>query len=274
MRSVAHVVGICRSERAPSPFAALLRAELGRAFRPHHAVALVGMALMGFVLAFWLPSFPVSIYRFFQRVFDLPGWAEIIIANDLAGLFFFVYWIAVFDVLAIYVVPLEERHLDVFLSKPLTRRAYMLARFLPILLTLISIYTMCAIAHWMALWMAGLTYSPAAFIGAAAAVLAWTLLLVSIVNFAILNARETYLALLIAFIPITISILPSMVYMYRPDVFAEAPLLRAVVIFPMNLVWYPDFAVRWGLALAGLFLALALAFAAASGWRIERRDVT
>ena len=95
----------------------------------------------------------------------------------------------------------------------------------------------------------------------------------AIVNFAILSARDTYVALLIAFIPITISILPSMIYMYRPDVFAEAPLVRAVVVFPMNLVWYPDFATRWGLPLAGLFLGFALAFAAASGWRIERRDV-
>lgn len=252
---------------------ALLRIELGRAFGPRYAVALAAMALMGCALAFWLPTFPASIYRFFQRVFDLPGWAEIVVANDLAGLFFFAYWIAVFDVLAIYIVPLGERHLDVFLSKPLTRRAYMLARLIPILLTVVGIYTLSIISHWLALRIAGLPYAPGAFIGAAAAVLAWTLLLVSIVNFAILSARETYVALLIAFIPITLSILPSMIYMYRPDVFAGAPLVRAVVVFPMSLVWYPDFATRWGLPLAGLFLGFALAFAAASGWRIERRDV-
>ena len=102
--------------------------------------------------------------------------------------------------------------------------------------------------------------------------LAWTLILVSIVNFVILSAREIYVALLIAFIHITISIPPNMIYMYRPDVFAEVPHVRAVAI-PMNLIWYPDFATRWGLPLAGLFLGFALAFAAASGWRIEQRDV-
>ena len=228
---------------------------------------------MGVVLAFWLPTFPESVHLFFQRIFQLPDWPAIVFANDLAGMFFFVYWIGVFDVLAIYVVPLEERHLDLYLSKPLTRRAYMLARLIPILLTVVGIYTLCAIAHWLALWMAGLTYAPGAFIGAAAAVLAWTLLLVSIVNFAILSARETYVALLIAFIPITVSILPSMIYMYRPDVFAEAPLVRDVVVFPMSLVWYPDFAARWGPPLAGLFFGLTLVLAAASGWRIEQRDV-
>ena len=54
------------------------------------------------------------------------------VANDLAGLFFFVYWIGVFDVLAVYVVPLEQRQLDLFLSKPLTRRQYLLARLAPV----------------------------------------------------------------------------------------------------------------------------------------------
>lgn len=273
MSAAVQVADTSQPERVTSPFVALLRIELGRAFGPRYAVALAAMALMGCALAFWLPTFPASIYRFFQRVFDLPGWAEIVVANDLAGLFFFAYWIAVFDVLAIYIVPLGERHLDVFLSKPLTRRAYMLARLIPILLTVVGIYTLSIISHWLALRIAGLPYAPGAFIGAAAAVLAWTLLLVSIVNFAILSARETYVALLIAFIPITLSILPSMIYMYRPDVFAGAPLVRAVVVFPMSLVWYPDFATRWGLPLAGLFLGFALAFAAASGWRIERRDV-
>jgi hypothetical protein len=89
----------------------------------------------------------------------------------------------------------------------------------------------------------------------------------------ILSARETYVALLIAFVLITISILPSMIYMYRPDVFTDAPLLRAVFVFPMNLVWYPDFAAYWGLPLAGLFLGFAFVFAAASGWRIKQGDV-
>ena len=273
MHMAAQVVDPSQQGRMTSPFVALLRIELGRAFGPRHAVALAAMALMGCVLAFWLPTFPASIYRFFQRVFDLPGWADIVVANDLAGLFFFAYWLAVFDVLLIFIVPLEERHLDIFLSKPLTRRAYMLARLVPIVLTVVGIYTLCAIAHWLVLPMAGLVYPPGAFMGAAAAVLAWTLLLVSIVNFAILSARETSVALLIAFVPITISILPGMIYMYRPDLFADAPLLRALVVFPLNLVWYPGFATHWGMPLAGVFFALACTFVAASGWRMERGDV-
>ena len=105
MSAAAQVTDTSQPGGVTSPFVVLLRIELGRAFGPRHAVALAGMVLMGYVLAFWLPTFPTSIYRFFQRVFNLPGWSEIVVANDLAGLFFFAYWIAVFDVLTIYIVP-------------------------------------------------------------------------------------------------------------------------------------------------------------------------
>jgi hypothetical protein len=79
--------------------------------------------------------------------------------------------------------------------------------------------------------------------------------------------------LLIAFVPLYVALLPSMVYLYRPDVFADAPALRDVLVFPMNLVWYPEFAARWGWPLAGLMLGLAALLVALAGSRIERRDV-
>ncbi len=78
---------------------------------------------MGVLLAFWLPLFPGSVFRFFQRVFGLLGWPEVVFASDLTGLFFFLYWVGVFDVLRAYVAPAEERYLDILLSKPLSRRA-------------------------------------------------------------------------------------------------------------------------------------------------------
>jgi hypothetical protein len=61
------------------------------------------------------------------------------------------------------------------------------------------------------------------------------LLLIAIANLTILWVHETYSALLVAFIPMA-SILPGMVYMYRPDVFDGAPLLRAVAVFPNTLI--------------------------------------
>jgi hypothetical protein len=261
------------SASAQPPFKTLLRLEFSRALAARHAVALVAVSLMGVVLAFWMPGFPESMHRFFQRIFQLQGWPEIVVANDLAGLFFFVYWIGVFDILAIYVAPLEERHLDLYLSKPLTRRQYMLARVIPVMLVVGGLGILSATLHWFALVAAGLGYPAHVYVGAAAAVIAWTLCLVAVVNLAILAVRETYTALLIAFIPMAASIVPGLIYIYRPDVFEDAPLLRAIVVFPNTLIWHPDFSARWGLVLAAFLCAAALALVAAAGHRIEARDV-
>lgn len=254
-------------------FASLLRAELARAFGRRHVVVLACMVLMGVVLAFWMPSFPESVFRFFQRVFQLPGWSEIAVANDMAGLFFFVYWIGVFDALTIYVQPQEERRLDLVLSKPLTRAEYLWAKLLPILLMVAALFVIGALAHWLALQAAGLAYPLRALAGANFALLGWTICLVCFVNLCALHVRDTYAALLVAFVPMLVTILPSTIYMYRPDVFEAVPRARDIVVFPLNLVWYPDFSAGWGFALGGLFLVMAACLVATAGWIFKKRDV-
>jgi hypothetical protein len=256
-----------------SSFAALLRLELRHAFRRRHTIALALIAFMGVVLASWMPGSPESVYLFFQRIFQLRNWPEIVVANDLTGIMFFVYWIGVFDVVAIYVVPLEEKHLDLYLSKPLSRRQYMLARLIPVMLVLTALGAVSAAVHWLALVGTGLAYPWRPYVGASAVVVAWTVCLVGIVNLAILSTRETYTAALIAFIPISMAILPGSMYMYRPDLFEGAPFVRNILVFPMTLLWHPEFGARWGIALALVFFGIAVILIAASGRRIEARDV-
>jgi hypothetical protein len=53
-----------------SPFTALLRIELGRAFGRRHVIGLAVVALMGVLLAFWLPTFPESVHRFSSVSFN------------------------------------------------------------------------------------------------------------------------------------------------------------------------------------------------------------
>ena len=252
----------------------MLRADLARAVGRRHAVVAACMALMGVVLARWLPTFPESVHRFFQYVFQLAAWPEIAVANDMTGLFFFTYWIGVFDVLAIYIQPLEERRLDLFLSKPLTRAEYLAARLAPALLTAVAIFVVGALAHRLALGAAGLAYPLRPLVGANFALLAWTICLICFVNLAVMGARDTSTALLVAFVPMVASILPGTVYMYRPDIFDAAPRVRALIVFPLNLVWYPDFSASWGFALGGLLLAMSAGWVAAAAWRLEKRDVS
>ncbi len=273
MRAPAAVKHPRSRARAEAPFVSLLRAEAGRAIGRRHAVVLVVLCLMGVVLALWLPTFPASVKRFFENVLALEGWPAIVVANDLAGLFFLLYWIGVFDVLAISVVPLEQRQLDLLLSKPLTRRQYLLARLAPVVAVMIGLGAVAAAVSWLALAIAGLSYDPLAYAGAAAAVIATVVALVCLVNLAALYARETYTAVVIAFVPLAAALLPGMFYMYRPDLFNDAPLMRDFVVFPLNLVWYPDFSRQYGLSLAGLLILLAAALITVAGQSIERRDV-
>jgi hypothetical protein len=256
-----------------TPFVTLLVAEARNAVRARHAVAVAGLSLMGVLLAFWLPLFPESVFRFFERVLNLPGWPEIVFANDVTGLLFFLYWFGVFDVLRVYVVPAEERYLDILLSKPLSRQAYLLAKLVPILLTTAAIGAVAAAVNVAGLAAAGLVYDLPAAAGTSAVVVAWAVVLVALVNLLILGARSSYTALLIAFVPLYAALLPGMVYLYRPDVFAEAPAIRDVIVFPMNLVWYPEVAARWGLPLAVVMLGLAALLVVLAGFQIERRDV-
>jgi hypothetical protein len=261
------------TRRGATPFASLLATEMNQCFSRRHAFALVGLCLMGVLLAFWMPTLPHGIYRFFARVMSIEGWPAIVVANDFTGLFFFVYWLGVFDVLTIYVVPFEERYLDILLSKPLTRRAYMAAKLLPILLVMLVIAAVTAAVHWLALPAAGLVYDPSAYASAAAVIAGWAICLVALVNLLILHSRDTFSALLTAFVSAMVSMFPGMIYMYRPDVFADGPALRDVIVFPMNLVWYPEVAIRWGPPLVALLLGLAVAFSAFASWLVERRDV-
>jgi hypothetical protein len=258
---------------AGAPFTNLLRFELARAFGRRHAVALAALALMAVLLTFWLPTFPDTVHLFFLRIFQLQTWAEIVVANELTGIVFFVFWVGAFDVFAIYVVPFEEHHLDLYLSKPLTRYQYMFARLLPIMVTVTSLGTSSALVLWLALASAGLDFPLLPLIGASAVVIAWTACLVSIVNIVILATRETYTAALIAFAILAFAMLPGSVYMYRPDLFTDAPLLRTLLVFPLTLLWHASFSARWGLPLAALFLGITVALIAAAGERIEARDV-
>ncbi|MGE0752428.1 hypothetical protein [Pseudorhodoplanes sp.] len=256
-----------------TPLKTLLRLETSRILTARHALALIATSLMGVALAFWLPQFPESVHRFFERIFQLPDWPEIVVANDLTGLFFFVYWVGSFDILAIYVVPLEERYLDLYLSKPLSRRDYMLARIIPIVIIVLGLGVLSAIAHWLALIAAGLKFPLLVYFGAAAAVLGWTVCLLAIVNLAILAVRDTYSALVVAFIPLLASILPGVIYMYRPDVFEGAPMLRATAVFPNTLVWHPEFSARWGAIIAIALCGAGVMLIGAAARQIERRDI-
>jgi ABC-2 type transport system permease protein len=260
------------ADGAPGSLKTFVLSECLKAFRLRHVLSLIGLALMGVILTFWLPSFPESVFRFFSRVLNLPSWPQIIIANYLAGLSFFVFWIGVADVLAIFVIPREQRYLDMLLAKPLKRRDYMLARLLPIICVLLFIGVMASIVQWASMSLSPFSYPAEAYAGAAAVTIAWTVFLVVTANLLIMRSRDTFIALMLAFIPSMISMFPGMFYIYRPDIYSAAA--RNFLVFPVNLIWFPDVAVTWGWIVTATLLLMTLLLAFAAGLIAERHELS
>ena len=274
LSTAAHVyTGAGRSAHgATGSFKTFLLAESLKAFRLRHVLSLIGLTLMGVILTFWLPAFPESVFRFFSRVLDLPSWPQIIIANFLAGLLFFIFWIGVADVIAIFVIPREQRYLDMLLAKPLKRREYILARLLPIMCVLLFIGVMASTVQWVAMSVSRFSYPADAYAGAAAVTIAWAVFLVVTANLLIMRSRDTFIALMLAFIPSIISIFPGMFYIYRPDIYSAAA--RNFLVFPVNLIWFADVAVTWGWLIAVALVAVALLLASGAGLIAEKQELS
>lgn len=258
---------------AASPFRAVLRAELREAFGLRILTTCVGVSLMGVLVALWLPHFPESVYQFFIRVFCLKNWSEIVLANNYCGLSVVIYWIGIFKLLRVYVVPREERYLELLLSKPLSRRDYLLARLIPIISSTLVIGSSAAAVHGLAAAAFGLIVEPNAFVATSGVILALSVCLILLVNLLILFTSDSYTALLVAFVPLMVTIFPGMIFMYRPDVFEASPAFRDLLVFPMNLVWYPDFTAHWGGAIAVGLLLVATVLVLLAGRLLERKDV-
>jgi hypothetical protein len=249
--------------------------EVRAAFRLHHLVILAGYMAGSVGLSFLFPSMPEAIYRFFKKVFAMNNWTEIILINDFTGLFFILFWIGAIDLLRVYVLPREEGYLELLLSKPLGRPQYLFANVLPafgviagmgIILSLFLPIKIATINGTADLHLAGVFC-------AAIVTTALVLSLLALLNLVFLFARETYYALLLAFVVFTLAVLPGGVFMYRPDVFQDRALLRNLIIFPGNLLWLSE-----SLPMVTPIILLTAAAAGAlllagSSWRLKRLDI-
>lgn len=256
-----------------TPFPRMLALELRSAVRPLHWTMLGLLAGLGALVAFWLPAWPESIFRFFDKVLNLHGWPEIIFGNNLIAIFFMAFWFGLVDLLRVYILPVEGEYLDIWLSKPVRRRSYMLARILPSFAVLLVFGGIGAAVHYLAMLAAGQGYPPAAYVGVVLAVLGFVLLMLAVANYVLLFLRDSFSALLIGFAVFMACFVPSLIYLYRPDAYAGAPWLADLLVFPTNLIWHPDFAAAWGGVLWLGFLVLALVLVWLAGGRLEQNDV-
>jgi hypothetical protein len=249
--------------------------EARAAFRLYHLVVLAGCMAGSVGLSYLLPSMPATIYRFFRKVFAMNNWTEIILANDLAGVFFALYWVGVIDMLRVYTLPKEESYLELLLSKPLGRTQYIYARALP---AFGMIGMMGIIMSFFLPLKIAIINSPAdlhlsSVLCAGFVTTAYALMLLALLNMAFLFSSETYYSMLIAFILFALVLLPGSIFMYRPDVFQDHAALRDLIVFPCNLLWRGESLPKVTPALALSAVTVSAILLVGSGRCLRRIDV-
>jgi hypothetical protein len=253
------------------PFAVLLAAEVRMAVRPRHLAMFLVLAAIGVIDAVWMPMWPDTVYRFFTRIFHLDGWAEIVLINNFTGIIFCLYWFGVFDLLAVYVQPREEGYADLLLSKPVRRTEYMFAKLAPSFIVLMVMAAAAATVHATAMIACNLVLEPRTYAGTVAVIVAFTILLLAISNLLMLAVRDSFAALVVAFVPFMAAMLPGIVFMYRPDFYPAG--LPDYTAFPANLLWHPEVAVRFGIPISIALLLAATGLVAIAGHLLERRNI-
>jgi hypothetical protein len=249
--------------------------EVRAAFRPYHLVVLVNYMAGSVGMSFLFPSMPEAIYRFFKKVFAMNNWTEIILINDFTGVFFMLFWIGVIDLLRVYVLPTEEGYLELLLSKPISRAQYLFANVLPafgivagmgIVLSFFLPLKIALINGTADLHLAGV-------VCAGIVTTALVLSLLALLNLVFLFARETYYAVLLAFVVFTLAVLPGSVFMYRPDVFQDHATLRNLIIFPGNLLWFSESLPKITPIILSAAVATSALLLAGSSRRLSRSDI-
>jgi hypothetical protein len=258
--------------RSPG-FVQLMRAEAPNVVGLRHLLLIILLPTFLALMSAWFPSFPTPVYVFFNGVFNLEGWAEIVLLNVYTGLFFVLYWVGVFDATRIYVQPYEERHLIFSLSKPVRARSYMAARFLPITGVLVLAGAVTSAACLAAMSQVGLSYDAGAAAIASAVSIVLAILVLAVVNYLMLFARDTYTAIGIAFLPMFIFFLPAAMYVYRRDLFEDAPLAESLLVFPANVIWHGDILTWAAGPVLGFIVAIACLFVLLAGITLAHRSI-
>jgi hypothetical protein len=228
-----------------------------------HAIGWVQLIslLVGFVIvigtALFIPLLPTAVNAFMERAFLIQGLGAVILVNVYTGIYFMAFFGGVAGLMRALVEPRENRSLEMLLSKPISRRAFLLARAGPVLLAA------SVVGVGMSL-VTGLVVRPFTGEGAAVSVMgaigsgliftALSVLLLAVLVIPLLWVRDAFQGFIIAFALWMIPMIPTVVLLYRPDLYEGRELLRDLIVLGPNLLWF-DASVP-GLAVLALTVAL------------------
>lgn len=256
----------------PRSLAEYRRAEARHAPRRIAVLAaLAGLAMIA--LCQWLfPRLPAQVNDFLKVAYHLEDLAAVILFNDYAGVYFTTFFAGIFGLLGVVVVPREERQLELLLCKPVPAAEFLAARTWPVLVMTTLVGLVLALACAAAtLAYPGASVSPAGALGAGLAMTALVLVQMTALSVLFVRISESMNALLLALAVALVPMVPSAVYLYRPDLFAGRPGLAHATVLA-NLVWFERTLVWLGPALLLVALAGAALGVRAGGRLLTRSD--
>lgn len=250
-----------------SPFVV---AELRRGLGPRHLAAFALGAAIAALNAALVPRLPELAQGFLRDSLRLPTSADLILVNDYLAQHFLVLTVGAFDLIRVYVGPLEARELDLLLAKPISRARFLAARGAPALVAALVLSLALSLVHALTLRAALGEAALAPILAAGALIAALTVALLGLLNLAFLRLREVEHAVLLAFAAVIAPLLPTSLLIYRPDLFT-GPALSPWTAFPASLLWQGGPGLAAGLLALLAAAALAAALLALAARRLDRR---
>jgi hypothetical protein len=228
-------------------------------------VAIVGCQLL-------LPRMPAQVIEFMRIAFRLDDLGGVVLFNDYAGIYFCAFFAGMFGLLGVVVGPREERQLELLLCKPVPAAEFLAARTWPVLISTMQVGAALAAACAAAtLPYPGASVSAAGAFGAGLAMTAVVLLQMTALSVVFVRVSESMNAVLLALLVALAPMMPTAVFLYRPDLFVGHEDLAAVIVLA-NLVWYDATLVWLGPALLLVALAVAALGVRAGGRLLARAD--
>jgi ABC-type Na+ efflux pump permease subunit len=221
---------------------------------------LVGIAVV-LSTAMLIPLLPAAVNAFMERAFLIRGLGAVVLVNEYVGIYFMAFFGGAAGLLRALVEPRENRSLELLLSKPISRRAFLMARVGPVLLSSTAVGVVMSVLTGLAVRPftgEGATVSVVGAIGSGIVFTALAVLLLCVLVIPLLLVRDAFQGLLISFLMWMVPLIPTVLLLYRPDLYEGRARLRDVLVLGPNLIWFD--------ASVPLLTAIALAVAFVGSW--------
>lgn len=216
-----------------------------------------------------VPRLPAAAVSVLEKSFAIQGPAALLLLNDYLAIYAALFFAGFAELLRALVAPREERQLELLLAKPIAPATLVRARAAPVLaaIALAAVVLGAGLALAIAPLSAGSAATAAGAMGGAALIGAFTVVLLAALTPLLVHSRDGFESLVLGFIVWTVPLLPTTVFLYRPDLFVGRSALATALVLPANLIWLD--------AMTPVLGSIALASAAAIsllllGWAGEK----